>query len=261
MMTVMDLSAAFDTTDHEIFLYILQNSFNIKGNALQWFDSYLRPRGFKVNINNSYSSEIDIAFSVPQGSCAGAPLFTAYCSSITTAVPACVDLNGFADDHSIRKDYNPNTAGEEEATNTLLSESLANVKKWMGSMRLKMNPDKTEYIQFGSRRQLAKVTQNDINCVGDIIDRSDVIRYLGADLDSTLSFEDHITRKCKCALANFFRIASFTKCLSRDTCQTLVLTLCLSHIDYCNAILVNLPECQIKRLQRVQNMRAKLILK
>ena len=51
------LSAAFDTVDHTILLDILNNKFGITDKALKWFDSYLRPRAFKVAIENDYHSK------------------------------------------------------------------------------------------------------------------------------------------------------------------------------------------------------------
>ena len=38
-MVVMDLSAAFDTVDHDILLSVLENKFSIKDVALIWFES------------------------------------------------------------------------------------------------------------------------------------------------------------------------------------------------------------------------------
>ena len=51
----IDLSEAFDTVDHETLLSVLNRTFAIDGNALQWFDSYLRPRSFQVTINGTLS--------------------------------------------------------------------------------------------------------------------------------------------------------------------------------------------------------------
>ena len=52
VVVAMDLSAAFDTVDHDILLQLLENRYGISGNVIKWFDSYLRPRSFKVNIND-----------------------------------------------------------------------------------------------------------------------------------------------------------------------------------------------------------------
>ena len=43
IMTVvlLDLSAAFNTIDHDILLSILNKQFGICGKALEWFNSYL----------------------------------------------------------------------------------------------------------------------------------------------------------------------------------------------------------------------------
>ena len=43
-LTLPDLSAAFDTVDHDILIERLQTSFGIDGCALKWFQSYLLGR-------------------------------------------------------------------------------------------------------------------------------------------------------------------------------------------------------------------------
>ena len=48
----IDLSAAFDTMDHDVLLKVLDTRFGIKGDTFSWFDSYLRPRAMKVNVGN-----------------------------------------------------------------------------------------------------------------------------------------------------------------------------------------------------------------
>ena len=39
----------------------------------------------------------------------------------------------------------------------LLENTFNKISNWMDQMRLKLNTDKTEYIQFSSRQQLNKV--------------------------------------------------------------------------------------------------------
>ena len=70
-LTAIDLLAAFDTLDHEILLEVLQLKFYFTGQALHWFDSYLRLKGFQVIIEGQRLEFINLPFSVSQGSCEG----------------------------------------------------------------------------------------------------------------------------------------------------------------------------------------------
>ena len=64
-MAMLDLSAAFDTVDHDIMHRRLQNTLGITGTALEWFRSYLDKRSMKVSINGSYSDDVKLDVSVP----------------------------------------------------------------------------------------------------------------------------------------------------------------------------------------------------
>ena len=91
-----DLSAAFDTVDHDLLLDVLKKEYGIAGEALEWYDSYLRPRDFQVCINNDFSDKQPLHFSVPQGSAQGANLFVAYCGSLSKVITHPLELFGFA---------------------------------------------------------------------------------------------------------------------------------------------------------------------
>ena len=55
VVVILDLSAAFDTVDHDLLLQVLENRFGIAGTARKWYTSYLKPRSFKVSIRGSTS--------------------------------------------------------------------------------------------------------------------------------------------------------------------------------------------------------------
>ena len=47
-LVLLDLSAAFDTVNHEILLRRLETTFGITGTAFQWLSSYLGNRSQRV---------------------------------------------------------------------------------------------------------------------------------------------------------------------------------------------------------------------
>jgi len=94
-----DLTAAFDTVDHELLLLRLERQFSLRGIVLDWFRSYLSGRSFRVVLNGRTSSIIYIISSVPQGSVLGPLLFIVYTADLTTiAEKHGVSLHAFADD-------------------------------------------------------------------------------------------------------------------------------------------------------------------
>ena len=141
VVVILDLSAAFDIVAHNI-LKILESQFRVTDTECKWFDSYLRPRLFKVCIDDEYSESQQLNFSVPQGSCSRANIFTCYCALINEMIPEPVSINGFANDCSPQKHLRQET----NTTKQLLEDTFNNIKDWMDKMWLKLNTDKRVYI-------------------------------------------------------------------------------------------------------------------
>ena len=59
-------------------------------------------------------------------------------------------------------------------------------------------------------------------------------------------------------MLNLQRIKNIQKYLTKESCTTLIVSLCLSHLDYSNSILYGLPNSTIKQMQSIQNYGAKL---
>ena len=77
-LTLLDLSAAFDTIDHDLLLNGLTSWFGIGAKAMGWLNSYLRDRFQCININGIISHPFELLFGVPQGSVLGPLLFIMY---------------------------------------------------------------------------------------------------------------------------------------------------------------------------------------
>ena len=86
VLLLLDLSAAFDTIDHQILLSRLETVFGIHSTVLQWFRSYLLDRNQCVVVNNSASSSSPVVFGVPQGSVLGPVLFVLYATPLSDII-------------------------------------------------------------------------------------------------------------------------------------------------------------------------------
>ena len=258
-MCMIVLSTAFNTVDQQILLHVLQSRFGILGSALAWFESYLQPKVCKVKMGTNFSISRSLDCSVPQGGLTGPNLYSAYASTLQEVVPDDVGLNWFADDHSLKRSFKADDWKAEQTVISALRNCLMNVKTWMDENRLKMNDGKTEFIMFGAKKQLGKCkTSIDVNKT--VVNNSEVVKYLGTWMDCNLNFKDHIVKKCRTAIINLQWIKLIRPFLNTEACTTLMLGLVISHLDYCNSILVSLPDVSINQMQRVQNLAAKVIL-
>ena len=112
---------------------------------------------------------------------------------------------------------------------------------------------------FGSHQQLTKINPEPLHAGPDLIELSNKVRYLGGLLDNTLSFDLHVSSKVQKAMANFIKIKSIHKYITWKACTTLLM-LCMSHLDYLNAVLYGIPNKNLNKCQVIQNMCTKLAL-
>ena len=78
ILVLLDLSATFDTIDHDHSFELLKHQFGITGTALDWIKSYLGIRSSSIQINSKTSPPTVTSYGVPQGSVLGSIIFTIY---------------------------------------------------------------------------------------------------------------------------------------------------------------------------------------
>ena len=71
----------------------------------------------------------------------------------------------------------------------------------------------------------------------------------------------HLSQLCQPAYLEIKRISSIRLCLSFEATQTLVSSLVLSRLDYCNALLAGSPQVLLDQIQRVINSSARHIFR
>ena len=110
LLTLLDLSAAFDTVPHDRFLTRLESDYGISGIALQWFASYFQDRYQSVIINDSLSNPQQLTTGMPQGSGTGPWGYTKYTGPLGVLIRIlCILYHMFADDTQLHTSLDPNS--------------------------------------------------------------------------------------------------------------------------------------------------------
>ena len=142
-LTLLDLSAAFDTLDHQILLDRLKEWFGLDGVTLELVVSYLKHGFPSVQISSIRSNPIKLIVGAPQGSVLGPLLFIMYTTLLSSVLSKAkgIDIKHhlYADDTQVHNSFN--TSSFEKYTQNIQN-SLVSVQDWMYKNKLKLNSEK-----------------------------------------------------------------------------------------------------------------------
>ena len=162
------------------------------------------------------------------------------------------DYYKYADDTELSKSAPPD---QFLSVQSCIETCIDDVLHWMNSNKLKLNTDKTEVTPVGSASCLESVDSECANIGGNSVPFQTSVKYLGVQLDRTLSMQKHISSICCASFLELRCIASIRPYLSQSAAARLVATMVTSRLDYCNSVFIGLPADQIAPLQRVQKIR------
>ena len=261
MLTMLDLSSAFDTVDHDVLLSRLQQRFGVTGVALKWFHSYLSGRTQSVRVIDVSSEARALEFGVPQGSVLGPVLFLLYVAPVyDILLRHGIDAHFFADDTQCYTGFSLASGGvDQRVAISRMEHCVSDLGRWFDENRLQNNFSKMLNMYVAAKSS-ARVPESWPLVIGDaVITPSISVRNLGVVLDSHLSMEVHVGEACRKAYYQLWRIGKMRSYLDMVSCNTLVCSLVFPHLDFANSLLFGLPKGLIGQLQRVQDFAARIV--
>ena len=260
-LVLLDMSAAFDTVDHNILLETLQKKYFITGHVIKWLTSYLTNRHFAVTIGTVKADKLLMLYGVPQGSLLGPLLFILYTKEAANiALKYGLKIQLYADDTQLYMAFDP--MQDFDDMEQRFADCMNEIKAWMRSHFLKLNMDKTDIMFFGSRHNTNIHNLNSLE-LGDSTPtcRSDecFVKTLGVKLDENLTMKFHINNIIQVGHFHLKRFHRLRYYLNQDTKLKIVTAFILSKMDYCNSLLAISSQKNIQRLQKLINCSVRFI--
>ena len=260
LLMSLDLSAAFDTIDHSLLLNRLHCSFGISGTTLDWLTSYLTNRTQVVRLGQASSGVTTCTSGVPQGSVLGPLLFSIYTSPIAQIANNCnISIQQYADDTQLYITLSSSTINTSVSQ---LEHCLASVHNWFSQNGMCLNSSKSEAILLGTRQRLQSFPIiSGISVASSTTPLSPKIKTLGVTIDQHLTLDNHVNTVCRNAHYHLRALRHIRSALTVEMAAAVAVSLVQSRLDYANSLLYDLSSVNIGKLQRVQNMAARIVLR
>ena len=246
----LDISKAFDSVNHSLLLAKLE-WYGIRGPPLRLIKSFLENRTQYTTLNTHRSPLLQITSGVPQGSVLGPFLFILFINDlpITTGMKTIL----FADDACLN--YSHSSIDHIEAH---VNTELEKVRQWMEYNKLSLNTSKTNYVLFHRKKKALGITLKYDN---NILERKEVIKYLGVLVDDKLNFSAHINF-CKNKLINcLWAINKLRNYTNIDTLKLVYYSMVYPFLQYCISTWGGTANSILQPLFRKQKIIVKTILK
>ena len=131
-----------------------------------------------------------------------------------------------------------------------LQSCLTSVQTWMLMNKLKLNPDKTEFLLIGNKWQWSKFLSMFLfQLLGVKSKQAKSTRNLVVTFDNNLIFHSHVSAVCSSCFYHTRDLQRIRCHLDLDSARLLATALVSSCLNYCNSLLYGIEDTDITRLQ------------
>ena len=134
-----------------------------------------------------------------------------------------------------------------------MKSNLNYVLDWFCTNKLKLNVSKTQFIIFGSRRNVKLAAGKTLSFNVDTISQSSVVNYLGVQLDNILSYDAHVSMLSRKISKQLGALSNIRYLIPLNIRKQLYQALVISHLIYCITIWSATSEVNLKRMEVLYN--------
>ena len=178
---LLDYAKAFDKVPHQR-LIIKLFYYGVKGQPLQWIQSFLADRTQQVVVEGEVSDIGNVTSGVPQGSVLGPSLFLAYINDIGDNITSKLKL--FADDTILYRHIRTN--GDAKS----LQSDLNKLQTWEQTWQMEFNVSKCHVLSATLKRNPIKT---EYRLHDQVLEKVSSSKYLGVEISEKLHWGKHVS--------------------------------------------------------------------
>jgi hypothetical protein len=221
-MGSLDLSAAFDVVNIDLLIKRL-TTLGLPSDWMSLLESWLRDRAAFVEVSVDRSMLYNINIGTVQGSILGPVLFSLFISPVFELQ----NIVAYADDT-----YTLTSSRSKENLVTNIGVALTAVSLWFQSSGLKVNEEKTELAIFYKDN----CNPEDALMNGTIIRTKGTIKVLGITMDTTLTWNEHISNAVSNVQSKIHAVRMIQRFFLTDEILQLLKAYCYPSLYYASSV-------------------------
>ena len=130
-----------------------------------------------------------------------------------------------------------------------LENCIKDISSWMMHNPLQIDENKTDFIIFSTTPH--KLKKHTLQVGTNIIGLSKTVKILGITFDDGMTLKQHISNTCWSSYMELRKINSIRQYLTTNAVKTLVQSVVISRLDYCNSTYIGLPTTATQKIATI----------